>query len=273
MLWDEEMYGLEVQKKVSIFGYKVTSGQLYPALRRLEDNGCVSSVERTRVGANRKYYRITETGKEYLIENVLDQIKILEILAAKNMSGVLLESGFISVGEGDAVVEFSDVRFMDVVLSISSKVGDTGSYTIVAGDDRESSLLREWTALEEIDDKVTIVQREGKSVGIDSGSADLALILFRMHLDDSSWMLAEAKRVIADGGRVVIFDLLDREDDFRSDFYGGVLPGHSKMGVRLDELYEMIEENEFRISREVEQKGLLLMTLENPGSGNQGDAR
>jgi hypothetical protein len=90
---------------------------------------------------------------------------------------------------------------------------------------------------------------------------DLALILFRMHLDDSAWILSEAKRIIGVEGRIAVFDLLDSGNDFRSDLYGSVLPRHSRMGVIMDELHAVIAENGLKIMEEKIQRGLIFMFL------------
>jgi PadR family transcriptional regulator PadR len=261
LLWGEDMYGLEIQRGVTIYGYEVTSGQLYPALKRLEENNCVSSFERAGIGANKKYYRITETGKQYLIGNVLDQIKIIEILASKKLSGIIIESGLLEVEEGDTVVEFSDLRFRDITLALSRRLGSHGRYIIVAEDEREAERLEKWVKIEGIDDRARVVRTGDKSVEIEPDSVDLALILFRMHLDDSAWILSEAKRIIGVEGRIAVFDLLDSGNDFRSDLYGSVLPRHSRMGVIKDELHAAIAENGLKIMEEKIQRGLVFMFL------------
>jgi PadR family transcriptional regulator PadR len=261
LLWGEDMYGLEIQRGVTIYGYEVTSGQLYPALKRLEENNCVSSFERAGVGANKKYYRITETGKQYLIGNVLDQIKIIEILASKKLSGIIIESGLLEVEEGGTMVEFSDLRFRDITLALSRRLGSHGRYIIVAEDEREAERLEKWVKIEGIDDRARVVRTGDKSVEIEPDSVDLALILFRMHLDDSAWILSEAKRMIGVEGRIAVFDLLDSGNDFRSDLYGSVLPRHSRMGVIMDELHAVIAENGLNVKEERIQKGLIFMFL------------
>ena len=260
MLWGEDMYGLEIQRGVTVYGYEVTSGQLYPALRRLEESRYISSYAQAKVGADRKYYRLTETGKRSLIENVLDQVKIIEILAAKRLSGIILESGLLEVEEGGSVAEFSDLRFKEVTLALSRRLGSRGRYFIVAEDEREAGLLERWAAAEEISG-ARVARARGKAVDIGSGSVDLVLILFKLHLDDSAWILSEAKRIIGEGGRIAVFDILDSGGDFRSDLYGSVLPRHSKMGVKRDELYEAIAENGLAVKREIAQKGLIFMVL------------
>jgi DNA-binding PadR family transcriptional regulator len=61
-------YGYEINKAIqqrSGTRYELKEATLYTAFRRLEQAGCIDSYwgdEQT--GARRRYYRITETGKE-----------------------------------------------------------------------------------------------------------------------------------------------------------------------------------------------------------------
>ena len=71
----------------------------------------------------------------------------------------------------------------------------------------------------------------------------------------------QANKILRDDGRVLIYDLLDIEQDFRSVLYGELLPRHSRMGVKMDEIYGVIERNQFEIIDEATRRGLLFMTL------------
>lgn len=70
MLAKKEMYGYELMKSLTEFTsglYEPTkSGTLYPALKRLEDRGLITSEMREHEGNTLKYYRITEKGKNRL---------------------------------------------------------------------------------------------------------------------------------------------------------------------------------------------------------------
>jgi PadR family transcriptional regulator PadR len=265
VLWEEEMYGLEIQRAIRIYGFKATSGQLYPALKRLEDNGIISSHEETRIGANRIYYSITPKGKKLLIDSVLDQVKILEIIAAKNLSRSLVESGFVHVKSGDVVVEFSNLKFKEFTMHAASGTAPTGRYIIVSKDRRETSLLTDWTENEDLGGLIQVVEEDERSIPVPDDSADVVLILLRLHLDGSEWILGEAKRIVRDSGKVVIFDLLDMGQDFRNDFYSGILPDHSRVGVKVSELISSLERNGLKMTRENIDRGLVYMAAEPSG--------
>lgn len=64
---EEDSYGYkitkDIQEKVS-----VSESTLYPVLRRLQKNGMLEVYDMPYLGRNRRYYRITECGKEQLYE-------------------------------------------------------------------------------------------------------------------------------------------------------------------------------------------------------------
>jgi len=69
---DEPMYGYQIAKQLERTGEGVLSGKqsaLYPVLRNLGGAGLLDShVEPSVSGPPRRYYRITETGREVLRE-------------------------------------------------------------------------------------------------------------------------------------------------------------------------------------------------------------
>ena len=63
-LLDKEKYGYEIIKNLNDTGLKVEEGTLYPLLRRLEGNELLISRWETGGPRPRKYYVITDLGKE-----------------------------------------------------------------------------------------------------------------------------------------------------------------------------------------------------------------
>lgn len=71
-----DSYGYEIYKKIielSDNKYELKEATLYTAFRRLEQEGCIISYwgDETQ-GGRRKYYRITEEGKERYEQNLND---------------------------------------------------------------------------------------------------------------------------------------------------------------------------------------------------------
>ncbi len=62
----ESVYGSALMQELSRHGYAVGPGTLYPILHSLEMDGLLSSQIQFVNGKRRRYYRITESGKEIL---------------------------------------------------------------------------------------------------------------------------------------------------------------------------------------------------------------
>jgi len=67
---DEPLYGYQIAKRLEALateGVPLKQGTLYPVLRSLEENGLLASrVEPSVSGPPRRYYQITEAGRETL---------------------------------------------------------------------------------------------------------------------------------------------------------------------------------------------------------------
>ncbi|MGL5352552.1 MAG: PadR family transcriptional regulator [Clostridium sp.] len=68
---DEDLYGYHIAKKIrelSNDAFELKEGTLYVVLKRLENNGLVSSYwgEESTGGGRRRYFKITKEGIQYL---------------------------------------------------------------------------------------------------------------------------------------------------------------------------------------------------------------
>lgn len=90
-LTNGDSYGYQINKQISELsggGLEMKEATLYTAFRRLENSGCIRSYwgdENT--GARRRYYALTETGVEKLVEeqeNWKETRAILDILLGGN---------------------------------------------------------------------------------------------------------------------------------------------------------------------------------------------
>jgi len=65
LLYHSEMYGYELTSKLSE-AIKISDGTIYPLLRRLKNEGYVTTyLAESSEGPPRKYYKLTETGSSY----------------------------------------------------------------------------------------------------------------------------------------------------------------------------------------------------------------
>jgi DNA-binding PadR family transcriptional regulator len=62
----EPVFGLWMKEELEEHGYEISAGTLYPILHNLEKNGLLITSEKVIEGKVRKYYEITEEGKDVL---------------------------------------------------------------------------------------------------------------------------------------------------------------------------------------------------------------
>jgi PadR family transcriptional regulator, regulatory protein PadR len=84
----EEVYGYELSKKLQLFGLKdISEGTIYPVLLRLQKSKwIVGNMSPSESGPNRKYYSLTNEGKEAL-QLIKDEWEQLSIPITKILRG------------------------------------------------------------------------------------------------------------------------------------------------------------------------------------------
>lgn len=64
----EPVYGVALQQELRRHGYELSPGTLYPVLHRLEQAGYLVRSDRLAQGKVRKYYTITDEGRQALVQ-------------------------------------------------------------------------------------------------------------------------------------------------------------------------------------------------------------
>lgn len=72
----EEQYGYSLMKRLEEQGMQIDQGTLYPLLRRLEDQKLLQSDWRVDTSRPRRYYMLSEIGKQVLQEMTTEWSKI-----------------------------------------------------------------------------------------------------------------------------------------------------------------------------------------------------
>ncbi|MHB1377543.1 MAG: PadR family transcriptional regulator, partial [Candidatus Humimicrobiaceae bacterium] len=73
----KEVYGLWLIEELERHGYKLSPGTLYPILHSLEKQQFIAAASKNIKGKIRKYYTITNKGREALMEA---KLKINELI-------------------------------------------------------------------------------------------------------------------------------------------------------------------------------------------------
>lgn len=78
---NEEQYGYSLLKLLSDQGLEVDQGTLYPLLRRLENQGLLQSVWKLEEARPRRYYVISNAGREMLPRLKEEWTKIVSMMS------------------------------------------------------------------------------------------------------------------------------------------------------------------------------------------------
>lgn len=65
---EDSIFGLGILRELRRHGYELSPGTLYPILHRMEERGILKSEKELVAGKVRRVYRITESGRETLLE-------------------------------------------------------------------------------------------------------------------------------------------------------------------------------------------------------------
>ncbi|WP_251389507.1 PadR family transcriptional regulator [Mediterraneibacter agrestimuris] len=65
---EEDAYGYQISQIIKRASSSTKDSTLYPILKRLQENLCVEAYDQPFQGRNRKYYTITDAGRQYLTE-------------------------------------------------------------------------------------------------------------------------------------------------------------------------------------------------------------
>lgn len=84
---DEESYGYKIIGQISPY-VEITESTLYPILKRLESSGLVSVHNKLYNGRLRKYYRITDKGRQRLQEFCRDMEQMQSIYHYLKKGGI-----------------------------------------------------------------------------------------------------------------------------------------------------------------------------------------
>ncbi|MDO4792908.1 MAG: PadR family transcriptional regulator [Filifactor alocis] len=72
LLSDRDRYGYELVEEISAH-VDISEGTIYPLLRRLKSDGCVNTyLKESQSGPPRKYYTLTDYGREMFFEQLND---------------------------------------------------------------------------------------------------------------------------------------------------------------------------------------------------------
>lgn len=234
LLWSDEYYGLEIQRRLRYQGKNVGPGQLYPALRKLESLEFITSREVARVGADRIYYSITEKGKQVVFNSFLEILFAMRYISIDYLNPYLAEAvKKAEIKPGSTILDLSSPVMEKIRMKTTELHKPDGEYLLVNTTPVYKDMLSEWVRSEELE-RVKVIDQDEVEV-LAEESVDVVLALFNITELNLNWTIDQAIRVLKIGGILVVCDVAAREEDtIRDDLYRVYLPLHGKSGIEND---------------------------------------
>jgi DNA-binding PadR family transcriptional regulator len=266
MLFHKEMYGLEIKNHLKLKGLSIGPGQLYPTLNRLEENKMLSSRIEQRVGANRKFYKLTEHGKNCILQYALDFFSLFFDLFLEPLYSYIIDdlTEFIKLTPGMVVLDFSSIHFEQVINQFARLTAPTGRYLLVSHEKADTNILNDRISYYNLENTVMVLEKEENKknkISIPDQSVDFALVLFTIHEDENEWIVSEMARVLKPSGQGVIIDIEPIKDHFLFDLMIKFAPNHSAFGSYLHKLEDLLDKNKLKIKNHRSSHGIVYYSV------------
>lgn len=265
LLWEQkDLYGQEI---VEILSYehredeKIRSGQLYPALRKLEKGGFVKSEEKILENIKHVIYSITETGEMEIGNRLSVFFHLMEVRIGKELK-IILENLNHKLDFSDKFCVDLSNRFLDpVTLKLAEFVKPDGRYVVRDDcyfDAGLSELLQKRIVTFNHQHVISIKNRDD----LTKKNADISLAVFTIHESDTEWILPKIKEILRPEGYGVIIDLVSLDGHIIESIVSGYLSNHRKIGINVDETKDMLTDLGFTIIDENIVNGIVTLIFQ-----------
>ncbi|MHA1452088.1 MAG: PadR family transcriptional regulator [Promethearchaeota archaeon] len=261
LLWEQQdLYGQEI---VEILSYKhndeekIRSGQLYPALRKLEKGGFVNSEEKKIENIKHVIYKITEKGALEIQRQFSIFFHLMEVTIGKHLTNQLeLLNEKIHFSD-KFCVDLSN-RFLDpVTLKLAEFVKPDGRYIVREDcyfDAELSELLKKRIVTFNHQHVISIKNRDE----LTKKNVDIAIL----HESDSEWILPKIKEILRQDGYGIIIDLVSLEDHIIEKIVSNYLSNHGMIGINVDETKEKLAQSGFTVTDESIIDGIVTLIFQ-----------
>jgi DNA-binding PadR family transcriptional regulator len=266
LLWEQkDLYGQEIAQILSYEHTdeeKIRSGQLYPALRKLEKAGLVKSEEKKIENIKHVIYSITRKGETEIGRGLSVFFHLMEVIIGKKI-GDILQNLKQKVDFSDKFCVDLSNRLLDpVTLKLANFVKPDGRYIVRKDSYFDADL---WELLQKrivtfnhqhvisIKDREEIVKQ----------NVDIAVTVFTLHEADSDWILPKIKEILRPDGYGVIIDLVGLNGHIIEKIVSEFLNNHDAgIGINLEETKSKLTNLGFKIISEEIVDGIITLIFQ-----------
>ena len=251
-------YGYEIINEMKVNDIKISTGQVYPALKKLENSEYLNSFSKKGRAARRKYYEITEKGVDAIKRTLRPMLYNLIPAMYTLLSDIrtnLFEN--YKIRRGDTILFYSD-PIKQPLIDLARLVGDQGKVLITVKTSASLQTILEFASFFNFDKVIqpVILQKEKNRISIncEKNLADQAVVMIFQKEKHMDILLDEIIKIVKPGGTVV---LLSTEPNIISEtflsFFG------FEIGYTEEELVEICKNRGLEVERTDNVKRVILI--------------
>ncbi len=238
-------YGYEIINEMKVNDIKISTGQVYPALKKLENSGYLNSFSKKGRAARRKYYEITEQGVEAIRRTIRPMLYNL-LPAMYTLLADIRNTLFdhYKINRGDTILFYSD-PIKQPLIDLARLVGDTGKVLITVKNAASLQTILDFATFFNFDKVIQpIIQNKDKTLQCEKGIADQAVLMLFQQEPNIDILLNKTLEIVKPNGTLI---LLSTEPNIVSEtflsFFG------FNIGYHVEELKQICEAADLSIER------------------------
>ncbi|NHI94677.1 MAG: PadR family transcriptional regulator [Candidatus Lokiarchaeota archaeon] len=198
-------YGYEIINEMKVNDIKISTGQVYPALKKLENSEYLNSFSKKGRAARRKYYEITEKGVEAIKRTIRPMLFNVVPAMYTLLSGIRTALfDHYKVNKGDTILFYSD-PIKQPLIDLARLVGDTGKVLITVKNSASLQTILEFAAFFNFDKVIQpVIITKDRKINCERNIADQAVLLMFQKEKDIQSLLDEIIKVVKPGGNIIL---------------------------------------------------------------------
>ena len=198
-------YGYEIINEMKVNDIKISTGQVYPALKKLENSKYLNSFSKKGRAARRKYYEITEQGVKAIrrtIRPMLYNLLPAMYTLLADIRNTLFDN--YKINRGDTILFYSD-PIKQPLIDLARLVGDTGKVLITVRTAASLQTILDFATFFNFEKVIQpIIQNKDKTLQCEKGIADQAVLMLFQQEKDLEALLKHTIEAIKPNGTVIL---------------------------------------------------------------------
>ena len=201
----KSMYGNEIINDLRLNNINISTGQVYPALKKLEASGHLKTFTKRGRSARRKYYQITEHGMnelQRLIRSVFVNLIPVMYSTLDDLKIRLFNNYKIDVG--DTIFLYSH-PIKQALIDLARLVGDTGKVLHIANAELPRQTIKDLALYYNLEEVILpITMGKDYTLEYERNSVDKAILMLFQREKNLDSLVREVLHIIKPNGKLFI---------------------------------------------------------------------